>query len=88
MTWHEQDQNSRRTAEEKKNIDAYQEELKILREQRARDTVILDEARKGLKEAEEAVDRANTETLKPSQNISLNDIKWFVEINNQPPECR
>jgi hypothetical protein len=88
MTQREQGQNSRRTAEEKKNIDAYQEELKILREQRTRDTVILDEARKGLKEAEEAVDRANTETLKPSQNISLNDIKQFVEINNQPPERR
>jgi hypothetical protein len=77
-----QGHNSRRTVEERQNVEKYQKDLQDLQENLKKQTAHLEDARQTVKQAEEAVDRANAETLKPTENISLADIQKFVEKNN------
>jgi len=53
-----------------------------LKEQLKKEAAHLDDARKTVKQAEEDVDHANAEALKPTENISLTDIQKFVEMSN------
>jgi hypothetical protein len=59
--------------------------MKVIETQLRVQTGLLTDARKTLRKAEEAVDRANTETITPSENISLTDIQKLVEANNPVP---
>ena len=81
----EQGHNARKTAEEQKNVAAYAAEMKVIEKQLRVQTGLLADARKILRKAEEAVDRANAETVTPAENISLADIQKLVQANNPVP---
>jgi hypothetical protein len=74
-------ENSERTEAETSNVQVYQEQLQVLKEQRKKDAERLDEARIALNKAQDSVERANAESLQPIQHISAEDIKIFDEMN-------